>query len=81
MMRKYPSGNVAAVTAQLELPRNISRAPRARWVVCPLGRTRGHGRRFIYPGVFEKKDSMYNGRFPAAASAWPLSESLAGTLE
>ena len=28
---------------------NIS--PRARWVVCPLGRTRrrGHGRRFIYP--------------------------------
>ena len=27
---------------------NIS--PRARWVVCPLGRTRGHGRLFIiYP--------------------------------
>ena len=25
---------------------NIS--PRARWVVCPLGRTRGHGRRFIF---------------------------------
>ena len=34
---------------------NIS--PRARWVVCPLGRTRGHGRRFIYPRrVREEKE-------------------------
>ena len=49
---------------------NIS--PRARWVVLPLGRTRGHGRRrFIYPRRVEKKIPCSNGRFPAA---WPLGQ-------
>ena len=37
----------ATVSLRVTLSLNIS--PRARWVVCPMGRTRGHGRRVIYP--------------------------------
>ena len=55
---------------------NIS--PHARWVVCPLGSTRGHAQQVIYPlrraGRFEnreKKIPCSNGCFPAA---WPLGQ-------
>ena len=51
---------------------NIS--PRARWVVCPLGCTRGHGRRFIYPRRVRderKKIPCGNCRFSAV---WPLGQ-------
>ena len=43
--RGSPSSLAHPVIVTLSL--NISR--RARWVVYPLGRTRGHGRRIIYP--------------------------------
>ena len=42
-----PAARAAREAASATDSLNIS--PRARWVVCPLGRTRGHGRRFIYP--------------------------------
>ena len=52
---------------------NIS--PRARWVVCPMGRTRGPGHcrrvQVHYPSGFEnteKKIPCSNGSFPAAHS-------------
>ena len=52
------------------LPVNIS--PRARWVVCPLGRTRGHGRRFIYP---EKKVRRFHVAMTVSpGAAWPLGQ-------
>ena len=57
---------------------NIS--PRARWVVCPLGRTRrlGTASGLYTPGGFEKRRKKIpcsNGRIPAA---WPLGQQRAG---
>ena len=52
---------------------NISQ--RSCWVVCPLGRTRGHG--LYTPGGFkntEKKIPCSNGRFPAAWLLGPQRE-------
>ena len=55
--------------------RGLNISPRARWVVCPLGSTRGHGRLFIYLRRVrgEKKEDPIcsNGRFPAA---WQLGQ-------
>ena len=51
---------------------NISPRHGARWVVCPLGRPRGHGRLVTYPGGFEnteKENECSNGRFPAGCMA------------
>ena len=53
--------------------------PRVYWVVCPLGSTRGHGRRVIYPGPpagsrIQKRRfnvTSSNCRFPVA---WPLGQ-------
>ena len=48
-------------------------SPRARWVVCPLGHTRGHGRRVIYPLGFDNRIKKFQCRsWPNPAAQRPL---------
>ena len=66
-MKALKGSDRVAVPVQLDDSDSLNISQRARWVVCPLGSTRGHGRRVIYPRqVREKKIQCSNGSFPAA---------------
>ena len=72
-LRARRGGFTSLQTKSVHFSDSLNIFPRARWVVCPLGRTRGHGRRFIYPRRVrekeEKKIPCSNGRLQRA---WPL---------